>query len=55
MRLTADINRYDRLQNHILKQITDAVRGRLSLLLSGRVPPNLSSLTSGDEHHRWQQ
>jgi len=40
------MNRYDRLQNHILKQITDAVRGHLRLLLSGRIPADLNSVTS---------
>src|SRR5215471_11719938 len=37
---------YDRLQNHILKEITDAVRGHLRLLLSGRVSADLNSVTS---------
>ena len=46
MRLTADRQLYDCLQCHILQQITDAVRGHLRLLLSGRVPADLNAVTS---------
>jgi hypothetical protein len=46
VRLTADRQLYDRLQCHILQQITDAVRGHLRLLLSGRVPADLNAVTA---------
>jgi len=46
VRLTVDRQLYDRLQYHILQQITDAVRGHLRLLLSGRVPADLNAVTA---------
>lgn len=46
MRLTANRQLYDRLQCQILQQITDAVRGHLRLLLNGRVPADLNTVTA---------
>lgn len=46
MKLKEDRELYDRLQTHILERITDAVRGQVRLLVSGRVPANLSEVTA---------
>src|SRR5262245_47892374 len=43
MRLKEDRQLYDRLQSHVLQEMTEAVRGHLRLLLSGRVPPDLNA------------
>jgi len=46
MRLKEDRQLYDRLQSHVLQAMTEAVRGHLRLLLSGRVPPDLNAVTA---------
>ena len=46
MRLKEDRQLYDRLQSHVLQEMTEAVRGHLRLLLSGRVPPDLNAVTA---------
>lgn len=46
VRLKEDRVAYDRLQPHVLQEITEAVRGHLKLLLSGRVPAELNAVTA---------
>jgi hypothetical protein len=46
MNLTVDEQLYDRLQCHVLERIARAVRGHLRLLLAGRVPADLNTVTA---------
>lgn len=46
VRLMEDRQQYDRLQSHVLQAITESVRGHLRLLLSGRVPADLNTVTA---------
>jgi hypothetical protein len=46
MRLREDRHLYDRLQSHVLQEITGVVRGHLRLVLSGRVPADLNAVTA---------
>jgi len=46
VKLKEDRQLYDRLQSHVLQEITEAVRGHIRLLLSGRVPEDLNAVTA---------
>jgi hypothetical protein len=46
MRIIEDRDRYDGLQTEVLNELTKAVRGHISLVLSGRVPADLNSVTA---------